>query len=74
MTWFLFGIIVGLVGGVFLGAFIAVNFDVINNHYIIEKLRAKKQAVINVAQNNEANKQPEKEKLVKRIFKFKRRK
>ena len=73
METFLIGLVFGIVIGIFLGAYISTHFDVVNQVYQIKRLKAKKGGKIDVAQNNEAIKQPEKKKLLKRIFKFKRR-
>ena len=81
METFLIGLVFGIIIGIFLGAYISTHFDVVNQVYQIKRLKAKKGGKIDVAQNNEDSKGPEKgpekpkkgQKLLKRIFKFKRR-
>lgn len=73
MNYFLIGLIVGFILGVFLGAYILSKFDISSTNYIIDEIRGKKGAIIDINQNNTPIVIPKKK---KRLFKglFKRKK
>lgn len=62
MTQFLIGLIIGIIGGAFLGAYLVTNFDVTDVSYVIDKLRAKKGGVIDITQDIKPSTPEKKEK------------
>ena len=52
MTYFLIGFVLGVICGVVLGGFVVKQFNVIDNEYSIDKIRAKKGAKIDINQKN----------------------
>jgi len=46
------GLFIGVIIGAYLGAYLVSNFDVINNAYEIDHIKAKNSGIVDINQNN----------------------